>query len=177
MSEYDTPISYDIIRKRWKMKISELSKKIFIITAIWLLSCFIISILADRYLMENFNSFLPSLILSPIGCCIAFIPTIFLLYFLFKKVINKFKRVLLTAFLIPFTNMIYFFVEMHLPDPIFSLFLGFYSLYATLPIVFITALLTPKSILPIKWYVILTDVLMWIFGWIMIYICLSFGID
>ena len=49
--------------------------------------------------------------------------------------------------------------------------IGFFTLLGTLPIVSMTALCCPKSILPFKWYIILTNILMAVLGWIMILIC------
>lgn len=59
----------------------------------------------------GYKDSLYTFIYAPIGSFIVFLPTIILLYFLFKKIKNYYARVILTAFLIPFTNMIYFFIE------------------------------------------------------------------
>lgn len=161
------------LKMRWEMTKEELRKKIFIIVGIWFSLAAIIAITDElwRYLDIGYKDILYGSILGPIADFIAFIPTIFLLYQLFKKFENKFIRVLLTAFLIPFTNLIYFYAEALLKGPEYSLYIGYFAVFVTLPVIFLTALCTPKSVLPIKWYVILTDILMAIFGWIMIMIC------
>mgnify|MGYP002868537460 FL=1 len=73
-------------------------------------------------------------------------------------------------------SMVYFFIEQKfLTKPMVSMFIGFYTLAETLPIIFMTALFTPKTILPYKWYIILTDIVMAVFGWIMIRLCFEIG--
>lgn len=104
-------------------------------------------------------------IICSFGFFIVFFPTILLLYFIFKKIQNKNLRILLTAFSIPFTNLIYLFIEHFCFGSEFnSNLIGFCTLFVTLPIAFLIGLCTPKSILPIKWGIIKTVILTAIFG-------------
>ena len=101
---------------------------------------------------------------------IIFSPAILVLYFLFKKIKNTKIRIVLTAFLIPFTNMVYYLIENVLfrGDTIITLVIGAYSLFSVLPLCFISTLFVPKKWLPIKWQIVITIMLMEIFGWLLI---------
>lgn len=164
------------ILSRYKMFTNEKTKNIFIVIAIWWTLSVIMALMGELWKTLpwafGYKDALYSFIFAPIGSFIVFLPTIILLYFLFKKIKNYYARVILTAFLIPFTNMIYFFIEgKFLGESFFSMIIGFFTLCGTLPIVSATALCCPKSILPFKWYIILTNFLMAVLGWIMILIC------
>ena len=101
---------------------------------------------------------------------IIFSPAILVLYFIFKKIKNIKIRIVLTAFLIPFTNMVYYLIENVLfrGDTIISLVIGAYSLFVILPLSFISTVFIPKKWLPIKWQTLITVILMEIFGWLLI---------
>ena len=113
--------------------------------------------------------------LSPFIIIISFViifsPAILLLYLLFKKIKNVKGRIVLTAFLIPFTNMIYLLIE-HLcieDFAIISLIIGFCALFIFLPLSFISILFVPEKWLPIKWQIVITIILTEIFGWILVF--------
>ena len=151
------------------------TRNIFIIILGWWILSIVMSIIGELLKWSVYKDSIRAFVLAPIGCCIAFSPTILLLHFLFKKKENKYVRVLMTAFLIPFTNMIYFYFTKLIGAEVlndFSMLLGFFTVFAAIPIAFVTSLCLPKSILPFKWYIILTNILMEIFAWIMIFICL-----
>lgn len=98
--------------------------------------------------------------------CIIFVPAIITLYFLFKKIQCIKYRIILTAFIIPFNNLVYLFIEhFYFRSEIISSFIGFYALFIILPIIFITTLCIPKSLLKFKWEIINTNILTYIFGW------------
>lgn len=104
---------------------------------------------------------------------LVFLPAIIVLYFLFKKFKGAKARILLTAFLIPFSNMIYYFIEYFIinnTDCYVSMFIGFYSIVLLLPSLLFATLFVPKSLLPFKKEVIKTLSLMFLFGWILIFI-------
>ena len=81
-------------------------------------------------------------------------------------------RILLTAFIIPFTNLIYLFIEHFcFNSDYISYSIGFCTLFVTIPLYFITALCIPKSILPIKWEIIKMVIITAIFGVVLIILC------
>lgn len=131
---------------------------ILVLTFLWW--CFV-----PQYGFCSAVEFFLLLIFCSLGFFIVFWPLIYVLYFLFKKIKNKCLRILLVSFLIPFTNLIYLFIEHFCFNSDFiSNIIGFSSLFCTIPLCFITALCTPKFILPIKWEIIITTVLTAIFG-------------
>ena len=117
------------------------------------------------------------LVASPIGFCVLFSPAILALYFLFKKIQNKNLRILLTAFLIPFNNLIYLAVGHFFYDDLESLSVtaGFISLFMFLPVALVATFCIPKSLLPFKKEAILTNILMWFIGWGLIIVALIAG--
>ena len=150
------------------------TRNIFIIILGWWILSIVMSIIGELLKWSVFKDSICVFVFAPIGCCIAFLPTILLLHFLFKKNKNKYVRVLMTAFLIPFTNMIYYFAMELIGAKVlnsFVIILGIYIVLVAIPIAFVTSLCLPKSILPFKWYIILTSILMEIFAWRMIFIC------
>ena len=102
---------------------------------------------------------------------IIFSPAILILYLLFKKIKNIKARIVLTAFLIPFTNLIYLLIEQIFwgYNAIISFIIGFCALFAVLPLIFIVAAVIPKKLLPIKWFIVITVILTEIFGWILVF--------
>ncbi len=152
-------------------------KNILKILGIWLGVILIITFLfgcfLSRFDAEITGEFFWVLIISSFGFFIVFSPAILVLYLLFKKIRNKNLRILLTAFVIPFTNFIYLFIEYFcFNDNYKSYIIGLFTLCFTLPLFFIIGLCTPKSILPIKWNIVKTVVLTAIFGIFLIYLSL-----
>ena len=162
---------------------NEKTKNILKILEIWYIVRFILCIIwclcVGHNNLLNIKDFLGSLlfcILEPICLLVftalAFLPAIIVLYFLFKKIKNINLRIILIAFIIPFTNLIYYIIEHFLIDfEIFSMIIGFYTLFVFLPTALIVTLCAPKSILPFKKEFIKANILMGIIGWILI--CLS----
>lgn len=108
-------------------------------------------------------------ILIPIITCIIFSPAIILLFFLFKKIKNIDCRILLIAFFIPFTNLIYFIIEnLNNNTPFLSLIIGGNTLFTLLPLIFIVTFCTPQKLLPIKWEIIKTSCFTGLLGWFFI---------
>lgn len=126
-----------------------------------------------KSVLENFLI----LVASPIGFCILFSPAIIALYFLFKKIQNKNLRILLTAFLIPFNNLIYLAIGHFFYNDLEALSIlgGFASLFMILPIALVVTFCIPKSLLSFKKEAIFTNILMWFFGWGLIFIALTVG--
>ena len=127
---------------------------------------------------EHLPTAIGCVLLAPFAFVLVFLPAIFLLWLLFKKIKNQYWRCILISILIPLNNSIYYIIEDLFPNKyIISIFqyyavseiIGILSLCWMLPFAFITFLLTPKSIFKIKWYAVLTTFLMFIFGWIMAY--------
>ena len=117
--------------------------------------------------IDEILSELAFIIFSPFGLLVAFLPAILTLKFLFSKIQNIVVRVLLTAVIIPCTNMIYFFIG-YLPniDAIITIavFLGFFAIFWFVPIAFLTALFMPEKLLPRKYICAGTLALMDVFG-------------
>lgn len=113
-------------------------------------------------------------VLSFLGFFVVFSPTILGLYFLFKKVQDKNYRILLTSFLIPFTNFIYFIIDKIYFKTDIPMLVGFCSLFFAIPTLFVLALSMPKSLFSplMKWYVIKTSVLMVVFGFCLMIVSL-----
>ena len=100
-----------------------------------------------------------------------FIPTIIILYFLFRKFKCSKARIFLISFLIPFTNMVYFFIDaLKTGDGIASQMVGFFAIFCVLPMTAVLTIFTPKSLLPIKFDILKTCGLMFVFGWILIFL-------
>ena len=120
-------------------------------------------------LSEIGHSLLAPIIL-PVLVLIIFLPAFIVLYFLFKKYKSVKARIFLTAFMFPFTNAVYYIIEHYTGDGIelTSMIIGFYSLFGILPLVFLTALCIPKSLFPYKKEAIITPIIMWFMGWLLI---------
>ena len=159
---------------------NEKVKNILKIAGIYYLVSFIIVYLFDLFnnnlaLTTVFTNIWQNLLFPMIAAglfVIIFSPAILFLYFIFKKIKNTKIRIVLTAFLIPFTNMVYYLIENVLfrGDTIISLVIGAYSLFVILPLCFISTVFVPKKWLPIKWHIVITVILMEIFGWFLIMI-------
>ena len=91
---------------------------------------------------------------------------------------SKNKKILLTAFIVPFINMVIYLIEFSLNCQedyelnfgYFSEFFGFYAIFLIVPFLLFLSLILPKKILKFKIEAIKTLSLMWIFGWILIFI-------
>ena len=91
---------------------------------------------------------------------------------------SKNKKILLTAFVVPFINMVIYLIEFSLNCKedselnfgYFSEFFGFYAIFLIVPFLLFLSLILPKKILKFKIEAIKTLSLMWIFGWILIFI-------
>ena len=91
---------------------------------------------------------------------------------------SKNKKILLTAFIVPFINMVIYLIEFSLNCQedyelnfnYYSLFFGFYAMFLIVPFLLFLSLVLPKRILKFKIEAIKTLSLMWIFGWILIFI-------
>ena len=91
---------------------------------------------------------------------------------------SKNKKILLTAFVVPFINMVIYLIEFslncredsELNFGYFSEFFGFYAIFLIVPFLLFLSLILPKKILKFKIEAIKTLILMWIFGWILIFI-------
>lgn len=155
---------------------NEKTKNFLRIFGVWYVIAFVITIIADKQFLYmpwiGFSLLIP--VLVPLLLFLVFLPTIILLYFLFKIIKNKVLRMLLIAFAIPFTNLIYFLIGIILSfGKEFSLEIGSYSLFFILPTVFATALCLPKKWLSVKWEIVITSVLMWLFGIALIFLFLK----
>ena len=108
----------------------------------------------------------------PVLSALVFSPAISVLYLLFKKIKNVIARIFLVAFIVPFSNMIYYLTEYFIYKDRYgiSLIIGFWALFVVLPLFGLTSLFIPKSLLPIKQKVLWTIVLMEIIGWILVHI-------
>lgn len=164
--------------KEETQKQSDIFIKWLKIFGIYSLICFLISfgfVFYSIAIGDTVTDFaiIASVLLSPILPLIvilAFLPTIIILYFLFKIIKNINSRILLTAILIPFTNLIYLFIEHFKYDfELYSEIIGGISLFVVLPLIFTAALFSPKKLLPYKWEIIKTDILMIIFGIVLIF--------
>jgi hypothetical protein len=91
---------------------------------------------------------------------------------------SKNKKILLTAFVVPFINMVIYLIEFSLNCKedsemnfgYFSEFFGFYAIFLIVPFLLFLSLILPKKILKFKIEAIKTLSLMWFFGWILIFI-------
>ena len=91
---------------------------------------------------------------------------------------SKNKKILLTAFIVPFINMVFYLIEFSLNCKedsemnfgYFSEFFAFYAIFLIVPFLLFLSLILPKKILKFKIEAIKTLSLMWIFGWILIFI-------
>lgn len=163
---------------------NEKTKKILKFSGIWYGISFTLSviwcIIAGGTNLTESNGFLSALaycvllpICMPLAIGIVFSPAIIALYFLFKKIKNKNTRIILTAFIIPFTNLIYLFIEhflfIHTDFEIYSIIIGACALVMLIPTALIVILCTPKSLLPLKKELAYICLLMEIFGWGLIF--------
>ena len=104
-----------------------------VLTFLW---CYFVS----QYDFSSMAGIFLVLIICSLGFFIVFSPLILALYFLFKKIKNKYLRILLVAFLIPFTNLIYLFIEHFcFNSDFYSNLIGFFTLFCTIPLYSITA--------------------------------------
>jgi hypothetical protein len=91
---------------------------------------------------------------------------------------SKNKKILLTAFIVPFINMVIYLIEFSLNCKedselnfgCYSEFFGFYAIFLIVPFLLFLSLILPKKILKFKIEAIKTLSLMWVFGWILIFI-------
>ena len=91
---------------------------------------------------------------------------------------SKNKKILLTAFAVPFINMVIYLLEFSLNCKedselnigYYSEFFGFFAIFYIVPFLLFLSLILPKKILKFKIEAIKTLSLMWIFGWILIFI-------
>ncbi len=153
------------------------SLKIF---GIWYIVVFIVSMICIYFSHRQFGIYdiaseiligilVP--IIIPIVVSIIFFPALIALYFLFKKYKSIKARIFLVSFIFPFINAIYYIIERYIGDGSFaltSMIIGWYSLFVVLPLLFISILCMPKSLLPFKKEAIYTSIIMWIMGWFLI---------
>ncbi len=101
-----------------------------------------------------------------------FLPAFIGMYFVSKTNLNELTKTLIYAFLIPFTNMVYYLV---LPSPYHSIaeYIGFLSLFFCCPIIFIISILVPPQWYPHKKRLIVGTILMFCIAIILIMICYS----
>ena len=90
---------------------------------------------------------------------------------------SKNKKILLTAFTVPFINMVIYLIEFSLNckedselNFAYSELFGFYAIFLIVPFLLFLSLILPKKILKFKIEAIKTLSLMWVFGWILIFI-------
>lgn len=133
----------------------------------------------DYYYDLDFTKFLTILsdsVLIPLAVivlsAVIFSPAIGVLYLLLKKIKNVIVRIFIVAFIVPFSNMIYYLTEYSIYKDEFgiSLTIGFFALFMVLPLTGVTCLFMPKSLLHIKKEVVWTIILMEIIGWILVMI-------
>ena len=163
-------------------------KRILKIAGIWYLTSVICGLGYCIYDAVVSNMFLSGVIewlkgifffplVTPFLAVLIFLPAIFILYLLFKKIKNYIVRMVMTAFMIPFNNFVYFQLadkfNFHNSLEEFVVLIGIYALYAVLPVSFIASLIIPRVLLPIKRYVMGSIVLMFIFGWILAIFCIA----
>ena len=159
---------------------SEKTKKILKIFSIWYAVNIVlefvfggwVELIQHKHLAFTLAYMLLQPIIAPILFCIIFSPALIGLYFLFKKYSNIKTRMFLVAFLIPFNNFIYLFIE-HMffsqnTWDFISMIIGAYTLFMILPCILITTIFIPKAILPFKKEAIITNFLTGICGWILI---------
>ena len=101
---------------------------------------------------------------------IFFFPAIIGMYFVSKTNLNEWTKTLIYAFLIPFTNMVYYFA---LPSPFHGIaeYMGFISLFFGCPIIFTISILVPSKWYPHKKRLIAGTILMFLIAIILINIC------
>lgn len=156
--------------------------KILKIYEIWYLITFLMCLLFGFFDYDNNLDFVKCLTIIgysiqisfaiPVLSALIFSPAISILYLLFKKIKNVISRIFLVAFIVPFSNMIYYLTEYFIYKDEYgiSLIIGFWALSVALPLFGLTSLFIPKSLLPIKQKVLWTIVLMEIIGWILVHI-------
>lgn len=164
------------------IKISETIKNIFknntvqsislLVIGCYLLSSFIIAFLfrggtASNGLIFHWLIYFPLILLLNF---IIFSPAYIAVYLVFKKTNKTYLRVLSVSFFIPFLNLIYFYIEMHMSvsSIYYSCMIGALWLFLILPSVFFITLFIPKKILQIKKLVLLTTFFTMVFGWLLI---------
>ena len=101
---------------------------------------------------------------------IFFLPAFIGMYFVSKTALNEWTKTLIYAFLVPFTNMVYY---LALPSPNHSIaeYIGFLSLFFCCPIIFTISILVPPQWYPYKKRLIWGTILMFCIAIILIYIC------
>lgn len=148
-------------------------KLIFIIYyLLYVLFLLIISFLDKPFVFDNIFIYLCFDVCFPLIFLLIlfliFSPVIIALYFLFKKIKNSKIRIFMTAFLVPFLNLIYLLIENCFGDGWFSCTIGFSMLLVFLPQIIIIILCIPKKNLPLKYKMSFTAFLMIVFGLIFI---------
>lgn len=95
-----------------------------------------------------------------------YMPTIILLYFLFRKIKEKELRMFLIVLLIPLTNFIYYVFEHFISSgqEVLSIVLAAFLLFFELPTLFLASCILPKKILPFKKEIIVTTLFMFLFS-------------
>lgn len=99
-----------------------------------------------------------------------FMPAFILIFFIFKNTNNTSLKILSFSFLIPFFNLVYFYIESYMSISMiyYSCVLGALWLFLILPSVFIITLCLPKKILQIKKQILLTTFLTFLLGWMLV---------
>ena len=129
--------------------------------AISIFSLFVMSFLDAIFIISSITSLFYLLIL--------FIPAFIGMYFVSKTNLNELTKTLIYAFLIPFTNMVYYLV---LPSPTHEIteYIGFLSLFFCCPMIFTISILVPQKWYPNKKRLIIGTILMFCIGIILIWI-------
>lgn len=163
-------------------------KNILKIAGIWYLTsvicglgCCIYDVIDSNMIVSGVLGWLKGIffypLVTPFLAVLIFLPAIFILYLLFKKIKNYIVRMVMTAFMIPFNNFVYYYAANYLDLPRlvkdYVLYIGGISLFIVLPVSFIASLIIPRVLLSIKKYVTGGIVLMFIFGWILAIFCIA----
>ena len=101
-----------------------------------------------------------------------FLPAFIGMYFVSKTALNEWTKTLIYAFLVPFTNMIYYLAVPNTLD-VWIECIGFMSLFFCCPIIFTISILVPPQWYPHKKRLIVGTILMFCIAIILIIICYS----
>ena len=101
-----------------------------------------------------------------------FFPGFIGMYFISKTNLNVQLKTLIYAFLVPFTNMVYY-LALTSPNHSIAEYIGFLSLFFGCPIIFTISILVPQKWYPNKKRLIIGTILMFCIAIILIWICYS----
>lgn len=115
---------------------------------------------ASKDLLESWLILFPLII-------IIFLPAFICIYFLYRKIANNLVRTILFSAIIPFYNLIYYYIDsfMNAGNGSLSQVIGASWLFLILPSVLIAAIIIPHKFINFKKDTIIISILMWLCGW------------